>query len=565
MGSQKEDEETVDASIELGWGTRSAPTHVAWLGLPVLIAFLLFYIDAHAPGGMAFGVPYLMLVVLAQMFGGGKAATVAAVLSSLLVLLAPMVAPIPARIDSTWMVLLGRLSVVSALGMMVLYLRQRDTARETLREQAGEIKSSTSQRSDQLRLVNAQLHREIAERRRAELRSGYLASIVESSANAIVGQSSDGVIVSWNLGATQVYGYDRADVIGKPSTCLVPAGHEDVLSTMLRRAASGEKLEEVESVRLRSDGTTFDVSATFSPIVDDKGTTIGVSMIEHDITRRMRAEGALQSLNAELEEKVRQRTEDLELAIGELESFSYSVSHDLRAPLRALQGFAGALAEDASERLLAPERDLLSRILRSAGRMDGIVEDLLALSSAGNKRVEKEVVNLGEIARSVIEDLRSSSPERQVEWAIGDGLLAWGDAGLLRLVVQNLLGNAFKYTANRPQARIAFEVEGRSAETVTYRVSDNGAGFDAEQASALFRPFSRLHSNEQFEGIGIGLATVERIVRRHDGLVSAEGHEGEGATFRFRLPVPKRASSGEDEDYFLAQAAAMAGDSGSEP
>lgn len=197
--------------------------------------------------------------------------------------------------------------------------------------------------------------------------------------------------------------------------------------------------------------------------------------------------------------------------------------------------------------------------------MDGIVQDLLALSSAGNKSVEKEVVNLGEIARSVVEDLRGSSPEREVEWVIGDGLLAWGDAGLLRLVVQNLLGNAFKYTANRSQARIAFEVEGRSAETVTCRVSDNGAGFDADQASALFRPFSRLHSNEQFEGIGIGLATVERIVRRHEGLVSAEGHKGEGATFRFRLPVPKRLSSGEDEDYFLAQAAAMACDSGSEP
>jgi signal transduction histidine kinase len=275
-------------------------------------------------------------------------------------------------------------------------------------------------------------------------------------------------------------------------------------------------------------------------------------MIERDITRRMHAEEALQSLNAELEEKVRQRTEDLESVVGELEAFSYSVSHDLRAPLRALHGFAESLAEDAGERLHGEERKLLDRIQTSAGRMDRIIEDLLALSRAGNHRIEKEVVNLGDIARSVIEELRAGSPERTVDWEIESGLLAWGDAGLLRLVVQNLIGNAFKYTEQKPSARIVIGIESRAPEAVTYFVRDDGIGFDPEMADKLFRPFSRLHGADEFEGTGIGLATVERIVRRHGGSVSAYGSNGEGATFRFRLPVPKRSRNSAYEEIDLA-------------
>jgi signal transduction histidine kinase len=293
------------------------------------------------------------------------------------------------------------------------------------------------------------------------------------------------------------------------------------------------------------------VSASFSPILDDRGAIIGVSMIERDITRRMRAEEALQSLNVELEEKVRQRTEDLEIAVGELEAFSYSVSHDLRAPLRAMNGFVETLVEDVGERLSEDERELLGRIERAAGRMDHIINDLLTLSRAGNDRIEKEVVNLAEVARSIIEELRSVSPDRKIEWEIGNGLLAWGDAGLLRLVVQNLLGNAFKYTETRPEARIAIGVHQRAGDSVSYFVRDNGIGFDPKQTGQLFRPFSRLHRSDQFEGSGIGLATVERIVRRHGGSVSAEGRLGEGATFLFRLPVPKRTQSSHDDDVFV--------------
>jgi signal transduction histidine kinase len=332
---------------------------------------------------------------------------------------------------------------------------------------------------------------------------------------------------------------------------LLPPEIEEELVSLRARIARKEKVDQLESVRLRSDGTTFDVSASFSPILDDRGQIIGVSMIERDITRRMRAEQALQSLNAELEEKVRQRTEDLEVAVGELEAFSYSVSHDLRAPLRALHGFAETLIEDTADRLNEDERNLLGRIQKAAGRMDRMIEDLLTLSRANNSRLEKEVVNLGEVARSVIEDLRASFPHRNIDWEIGNGLLAWGDAGLLRLVVQNLIGNAFKYTQPKDKARVEIGVECRTPESITYFVRDDGIGFDSGLTSKLFRPFSRLHRADEFEGSGIGLATVDRIVRRHGGSVAAEGKKGTGATFRFTLPLPKRTRTSADDELAL--------------
>lgn len=549
--------EPVNASIGIGMTSDRTLPRSLWILLPVVLSGVLFFLDLRAPDRMIFGLPYLLVVILAQNLVGGLPATIAAAAAAVLVLCAPLLSSASVTIEPAWTVLVGRAAVVASIGMMLLFLRQRDSARATLREHVGVQANSTSQRSDEIRLVNAQLHREIAERRRAELRSGYLASIVESSADAIIGQSLDGTIVSWNLGATRVYGHDRAKVIGKRSSCLLPAEHEEELLSLLSRVGRGERVDQVESVRLRSDGTSFDVSASFSPILDDKGSIIGVSMIERDITRRMHAEAALQNMNVELEEKVRRRTEELQTAVGELEAFSYSVSHDLRAPLRAMDGFVESLIDDAGDRLHDDERERLGRIQRGAARMNRIIDDLLMLSRAGNDRIEKEVVNLGEIARSVVEELRTASGERQIEWQIGDGLLAWGDPGLLRLVVQNLLGNAFKYTEKKPAAQITIGVERRAPDAVTYFVRDNGTGFDPALAGKLFRPFSRLHHSDQFEGSGIGLATVERIIRRHGGTVAAEGRAGEGAKFLFRLPVPKRLHTEDDDIAFPATQASF--------
>lgn len=542
----------MNASAGLGWTSRWATSQPLMLALPLALAVVLFLVDLKAPDRMIFGLPYLLVVILSQAAGGAPAALVSGVASAVMVLVSPVLTSAHVSVEPAWMGWMGRLIVAASVGMMVVFLRQRDEAREILRdrEKAADTQEPVARRKqEEMRLVNAQLHREIAERRRAEMRSGYLASIVESSADAIIGVALDGSIVSWNNGASRVYGHSRDAMIGSPSSRLLPPQHEQELADLMGRIARGEHVDEVEGPRLRSDGTLFDVAASFSPIHDDKGAIIGVSLIERDITRRVQAESALQSLNAELEAKVHQRTEQLEVANGELEAFSYSVSHDLRAPLRALRGFTDTLVEEAGENLTDEQCQILGRVHKAAMRMDRTIEDLLMLSRVGNDRLEKEVVNLGEIAETVVEDLEAASPHRRVQWEIGEGLLAWGDPGLLRLVVQNLLGNAFKYTGNREEAHVAFGVEERGAESVTYFVRDDGAGFEQGQAGSLFRPFARLHAREEFDGAGIGLATVDRILRRHGGSVWAEGRKGEGATFRFRLPVPPRTRSASDDEF----------------
>ncbi|HYC56674.1 MAG TPA: ATP-binding protein, partial [Candidatus Binatia bacterium] len=291
-----------------------------------------------------------------------------------------------------------------------------------------------------------------------------------------------------------------------------------------------------ETVRRRSNGTLIDVSVCMSAIHDQRGEIVGASSIERDITRRKQAEEALQSLNAELEARVTERTEALEAALSELEAFSYSVSHDLRSPLRALQGFSAALQEDCKDRLDEHDLDLLGRIRSAAGRMDRIIDDLLQLSQASHRRIEQESVDVTELARDVAAELQAHRGDRRVRWEIQPQMTAWGDPGLLLLVLQNLLGNAFKYSRDTEDAVIEVGTEA-DGERTTFYVRDNGAGFEAQYADKLFRPFQRLHRRDEFEGSGIGLATVDRVIRRHGGRVAAEGSVGEGATFRFTLPA----------------------------
>jgi light-regulated signal transduction histidine kinase (bacteriophytochrome) len=225
----------------------------------------------------------------------------------------------------------------------------------------------------------------------------------------------------------------------------------------------------------------------------------------------------------------------LEQTNQELESFSYSVSHDLRAPLRRIAGFNQLLLEDCKDQLDATGRDYLARITDSTERMGLLIDDLLALSRAARGPLALDRVDLSQLARAAIEELRKADESRTVEIAIEDGLVAQGDARLLRIVLDNLLGNAWKYTRKTERPRVGFGAKTLQRETC-YFVSDNGVGFDPAHADRLFAPFQRLHSDQEFAGTGIGLATVQRIVHRHGGKVWAEASEGEGATFYFRLP-----------------------------
>ncbi|MFL5358061.1 sensor histidine kinase [Archangium sp.] len=243
---------------------------------------------------------------------------------------------------------------------------------------------------------------------------------------------------------------------------------------------------------------------------------------------------ALRASEARLEARVAQRTTELSSANRELESFSYSVSHDLRAPLRAIDGFAQALREDEGERLSPGGLQLLGRLQAAATRMGQLIDDLLQLSRVTRADLEREPVDLGALAASVAEQLRQQEPGREVTFALQPGLVVQGDARLLRVLMENLLGNAWKFTSKRSGARIEF-----FAETVAgvphYAVRDNGVGFDMAYAGKLFSPFQRLHKATEYPGTGIGLATVQRIVQRHGGHIEAQAMPGEGALFRFTL------------------------------
>ena len=255
-----------------------------------------------------------------------------------------------------------------------------------------------------------------------------------------------------------------------------------------------------------------------------------------DITELRLAQQALEQLNDELESRVATRTAELAQANRELEAFAYSVSHDLRTPLRSIHGFACVLEEDEAKVLSQEGRRHLQRIQDGSRRMGQLITDLLSLAHLGRAPMQQQPVDLSALARSVVADLQRMEPQRVVEWRIEDGLRAMADPGLMRVVLQNLLGNAWKYTSRSPAARITFSQTAHADGLTTFCVRDNGAGFDMAHAAQLFQPFKRLHAHHEFEGSGVGLATVSRVVGRHGGRVRGEGAVGQGAVFYFSLP-----------------------------
>ena len=288
------------------------------------------------------------------------------------------------------------------------------------------------------------------------------------------------------------------------------------------------------------DGHHTPVLYNASVYRDAAGRVLGVFAAARDVTERRRVEEALRQLNDELEQRVAARTAELAASNKELEAFAYSVSHDLRAPLRAMDGFSQAVLEDYGDRLGADGKSHLQRVRAASQRMAELIDGMLSLSRTTRSEMRRARVNLSELAEAVALDLRKTAPTRDVEFAINPGLIVNGDLNLVRAVLENLLGNAWKFTSKHPRARIAVGAMQRDGETV-YFVRDDGAGFDPAYTHNLFGVFRRLHAAVEFEGTGVGLATVQRIIHRHGGRVWAEGAVEKGATFYFTLaPGPRR-------------------------
>jgi PAS domain S-box-containing protein len=273
-----------------------------------------------------------------------------------------------------------------------------------------------------------------------------------------------------------------------------------------------------------------------SPIRTETGEVIGVAVLAQDITERVRAEEEIRTLNRELDQRVRDRTAELNAANQELEAFAYSVSHDLRAPLRHIDGFLELLKKSLGPRLEPGEQQHLHRIEESSRRMGALVDDLLAFSRMGRGEVSSAAVDLGALVREVIQDCEPELRDRRVRWSVGDLGRVTGDRAMLRVVLANLISNALKFSRPREQVQVEIGREDRDGEAVVF-VRDNGVGFDMKYAGKLFGVFQRLHRAEEFEGTGVGLATVQRVVRRHGGRTWAEGALGQGATFYFALPT----------------------------
>lgn len=379
---------------------------------------------------------------------------------------------------------------------------------------------------------------DITERKQAQeerqISYNLLQAVIEGTPDAIVVKDVQGRYVMVNSAVTHTQGKPKSEILGRDDIELFGSDMAFPIMENDRRIMTTGETELLEE-ELLIGGTLRTYLATKSAWRNGQGNVIGLILIARDITDRKRAEQKIRELNHNLERRVKARTAQLEAANKELEAFSYSVSHDLRAPLRGIDGFSQALLDRYADRLDDKGKHYLQRIRAGTQRMGELIDDLLKLSRVTRSEMHRTKVDLSVLAREIAAELDSTQPDRNVEWAIAPGLVAEGDARLLRVALENLLNNSWKFTSSNIQSRIEFNAILQEDGKLTYFVSDNGVGFEMAYADKLFGAFQRLHSTTQFPGTGIGLATVQRIIHRHGGRVWAEGVVQQGATFYFSL------------------------------
>ena len=382
---------------------------------------------------------------------------------------------------------------------------------------------------------------DITDLKRAEMSGRLLASIVESSDDAIASKDLNGIITSWNKGAERLLGYKPEEIIGKPVITFIPPERHPEEALILERLRRGERIDHFETVRQRKDGTLVDVSLTVSPIKDRQGKIVGASKIARDITPRKQAErllsearARLAQANLDLEQRVQQRTKELADSNSQLETLVYSIAHDLRAPLRAMQSFSTMLIDEYSQALGAPGQDYARRIMRSAESLDQLILDLLAYARLGQSTFELTRVNLEACwSAALAQNAGLVESQKAIVETVPPLLAVLAHPATLTQVLSNLLNNALRFVpADRPpQIRLRTEP---CAEVVRVWVEDNGIGIDPKHHERVFAVFQQLHG-KKFGGTGVGLAIVRRSIERMGGRVGLVSAPGQGTRFWFEL------------------------------
>jgi PAS domain S-box-containing protein len=384
--------------------------------------------------------------------------------------------------------------------------------------------SSRRRVEEKLRQARDRLELEVEERTRQ-------ASLLNLTHDSIFVRDLDNVIGYWNRGAEELYGFAPEHAIGRRSHDLLrtvyPAPMDDIRAELMRTGRW-----EGELTRTKADGIQVVVASRWSLRRDEHGQPSAIMETNNDITKRKQGEDEIRGLNQQLAV----RSSELEAKNKELEAFAYSISHDLRAPLRHMSGYAELLQKKAASVLDEKSQRYMLMIRESAKRMGDLIDDLLAFSRIGRAEKQRTLINVEQLVKEALSEVRQETDGRNIVWKIGALPSFYGDRSMLRLALVNLLSNAVKFTRTRPQAEIEIGSDEGNQDEVVVFVKDNGVGFDMKYVNKLFGVFQRLHSSQAFEGTGIGLATVQRIVHRHGGKVWAEGLVDSGATFYFSAP-----------------------------
>lgn len=387
--------------------------------------------------------------------------------------------------------------------------------------------------------IEVALHKHAADVRVRE-HEQWLTTTLHSIAEAVIATDTDGCVKLFNPVAENLTGWSSSEAQEQPLVDVLSLVDEQSgrpLTNPLQQAISTRKPWQTHDASLVSrSGARIAIEETASPILDDFGRVLGAVVVLRDVTERRVQMEQIQKLNEQLEQRVLKRTAELASANRDLESFSYSVAHDLRAPLRSIDSFSTLLTESMKDRLDAQDTAYLDRIRAAASRMGHLIDDLLMLAGIGSSELHRARTDVCAVARELVHDIALAHAPHGVEFTADcTPVEALVDVRLLKIALRNLLDNAWKFTRNTPDARVELQLSSTPG-AITYCIRDNGAGFDANYASKLFSPFQRLHSEREFPGTGIGLAIVERVIRKHGGKVWAQAEVGKGAAFYFTLP-----------------------------